>query len=65
LSDNYETVTKRHFRASAGSNGKDPLPAVVVNKQESGFIRERPLTVPTLAEVRMLYFGTSQDFSVF
>jgi len=51
LSDNYETVTKRHYRASSGSNGKDALPSVVINKSESGFIRERPLTVPTVAEV--------------
>ncbi|XP_002129024.3 stabilizer of axonemal microtubules 4 [Ciona intestinalis] len=56
LTDNYETVTKRHFREAKDSDGKDELPSVVVNKQESGFIRERPLTVPTMAEVRKTFY---------
>ncbi|CAK8683286.1 unnamed protein product [Clavelina lepadiformis] len=56
LSDNYETITKRHFRATKGSDGKDQFPSVVISKQESGFIRERPLTVPTVAEIRQNFY---------
>ena len=58
LSDNYETVTKQHFLPAKGSNGKDALPFSVIQKSESGFIRERPLTVPTVAEVRYLNRAT-------
>lgn len=51
LTDNYESVTKQHYRSAKGSNGEDNFPTAVISKDESGFIRERPLTVPTVTEV--------------
>lgn len=58
LTDNYESMTKQHFLPAKGSNGKDALPLGVIQKSESGFIRQRPLTVPTVAEAKSVFFDS-------
>lgn len=53
MTDNYETVTKQSFRTSRDSDGRSALPRIVYDKHESGFIRQRPLTVPVSTEVEL------------
>ncbi|XP_039253702.1 stabilizer of axonemal microtubules 4-like [Styela clava] len=58
LSDNYETITKRHYRSAKGSDGRDPLPTIKIGSSDSGFVRERPLTVPMSFEVSRVLYDT-------
>ncbi|KAI8487067.1 PREDICTED: protein phosphatase 1 regulatory subunit 32-like [Branchiostoma belcheri] len=54
---NYNTVTKLHFLPSKGSDGRDPLPRNI-HMKGSGFVRQTPITTPTVAEVRKVHVDT-------
>ncbi|XP_019340808.1 protein phosphatase 1 regulatory subunit 32 isoform X2 [Alligator mississippiensis] len=47
LRDNYESVTTQHFRPLQVPDGKCPLPWSV-HQAGSGFVREKPISCPTV-----------------
>jgi len=57
LNDNYESVTKQSFRPSHGPNGREPLPDQTW-QVGSGFVRQKPTTIPTQNQVRGVCIDT-------
>ena len=55
LTDNYNSVTKIHFKNNKGSDGRDPFPkrAFMV---KSGFVNDTSPTVPTVGKVCAFLF---------
>merc|ERR1711976_777333 len=46
---NYHTITEKSFRPYTGPNGLEPLPNSC-KQVGSGFIRDKPLTIPTYCD---------------
>lgn len=56
VADNYHTITERSFRPLTVLNGTEAFPNA--GKQAgSGFVRERPLHIPTFSDVSLLFLG--------
>ncbi len=56
VADNYHTITERSFRPLTVLNGTEAFPNA--GKQAgSGFVREKPLHVPTFSDVSLLVHG--------
>lgn len=51
LTDNYSSVTKKHFLASNGSDGNDPFSNELYLKPTSGFVKDIPVTIPRFKQV--------------
>jgi len=64
LTDNYDSVTQKHFRASKGSDGRDPLPKQVYMRK-SGFVHNIRPTVPTTQQVRSVFVDTKNQGVVY
>lgn len=50
MADNYESVTHKGFKPYRSANGQEPLPNTT-KQVGSGFVREKPLTVPIVDNV--------------
>jgi protein phosphatase 1 regulatory subunit 32 len=57
LSDNYDTVTKKHYRGYGRPSGHEPL-TTIIKQNETGFIRDKGLSIPTKNQVRSMYLDT-------
>ncbi|XP_006026075.1 protein phosphatase 1 regulatory subunit 32 [Alligator sinensis] len=60
LRDNYESVTTQHFRPLQVPDGKCPLPWSV-HQAGSGFVREKPISCPTVKAVKKVHFDTREE----
>ncbi|XP_071941327.1 stabilizer of axonemal microtubules 4-like [Antedon mediterranea] len=56
---NYNSITQLHFKPSRDSNGTDRLPSNLA-QVGSGFVRQKPITYPTVGEVHGVYVDTKQ-----
>ena len=52
LTDNYASITKKHFLLSKGSSGIDPFSRGLYMTATSGFVKDIPVTVPRSRQVR-------------
>ena len=52
LTDNYASITKKHFLPSKGSSGIDPFSRGLYMTAASGFVKDIPVTVPRSRQVR-------------
>ena len=52
LTDNYASITKKHFLRSKGSSGIDPFSRGLYMTAASGFVKDIPVTVPRSRQVR-------------
>lgn len=64
LTDNYNSVTKIHFKNNKGSDGRDPFPkrAFMV---KSGFVNDTSPTVPTVGKVRSVCVDTKYEGTIY
>lgn len=58
LTDNYTSITKKHFLPSKGSSGIDPFSRGLYMTATSGFVKDIPVTVPRSKQVRKIFFFT-------
>lgn len=56
LSNNYETITKQHYRGNA--HPAIGIPNNVTGATGSGFVRERPLTIPCALEASGVFYDS-------
>ncbi|KAL3884068.1 hypothetical protein ACJMK2_030290 [Sinanodonta woodiana] len=56
-SRNYHSVTELHFQPYKENRGNEPLP-FNVHQVGSGFVRQKPITFPTEAEVQGVFINT-------
>ena len=54
-SKNYHSVTELHFQPYKENSGTEPLPGNV-HQKGSGFVRQKPITNPTIREVNFMTF---------
>lgn len=54
LTDNYTSITKKHFLPSKGSSGFDPFSRGLHMTATSGFVKDIPVTVPRSRQVSIL-----------
>ena len=57
VAGNYQTITNKDFQPSSGPTGKEALPNSC-HQVGSGFIRQKPLTVPTADDVTKVAIDT-------
>lgn len=57
VADNYHSVTEKGFQPYAGPTGKEPLPNQLT-QVGTGFVRQKPLTVPTHDDVLRVAIDT-------
>ena len=50
VADNYHSVTEKSFKPYRGADGTEQFPNTT-KQVGSGFVRQKPLTVPTAEEV--------------
>jgi hypothetical protein len=50
---NYHTITEMSFQPWRDHHGREPLPQSV-HQVKTGFTEQKPLTIPTEGEVRIL-----------
>lgn len=54
---NYHSVTELHYQPYKENSGTEPLPGNV-HQKGSGFVRQKPITNPTIREVCVITLGT-------
>lgn len=54
---NYHSVTELHYQPYKENSGTEPLPGNV-HQKGSGFVRQKPITNPTIREVCIITVGT-------
>jgi len=57
VADNYHSITEKHYRPYEGPTGREPLPNSC-KQVPSGFVRQKPLTIPTSDEVMGVCMNT-------
>ncbi|CAH1799400.1 unnamed protein product [Owenia fusiformis] len=62
VADNYHTVTEKHFQPYNTPTGTEPLPNACY-QVPSGFVRQKPITNPTMQEVRQTYIDTKSAYA--
>ncbi|KAJ7344243.1 hypothetical protein JRQ81_000193 [Phrynocephalus forsythii] len=60
LQDNYESTAAKHFQPHELPNGKYPLPHNVY-QPGSGYVREKPLSIPPTKAVKQVHFDTANQ----
>lgn len=65
LTDNYASITKKHFLPSKGSSGIDPFSKGLHMTATSGFVKDIPVTVPRSRKVRDVHIDTRAKGTVY
>ncbi|KAK2563819.1 Protein phosphatase 1 regulatory subunit 32 [Acropora cervicornis] len=65
LTDNYASITKKHFLLSKGSSGIDPFSRGLYMTAASGFVKDIPVTVPRSRQVRDVHIDTRAKGTVY
>jgi len=64
LEKNYTPTTKDHFQATQGSDGRDPF-SNNVHMVKSGFVKDKPRTLPTSHQVNRVHVDTRHNGTVY
>lgn len=62
VADNYHTVTEKHFQPYQTPTGTEPLPNACT-QMPSGFVRQKPITNPSIQEVKNSYIDTRTAYA--
>lgn len=57
---NYHSVTELHYQPYKENSGTEPLPGNV-HQKGSGFVRQKPITNPTIREVCIITLGNGNQ----
>nr|XP_058963172.1 protein phosphatase 1 regulatory subunit 32-like [Pocillopora verrucosa]XP_058963173.1 protein phosphatase 1 regulatory subunit 32-like [Pocillopora verrucosa] len=65
LTDNYASITKKHFLPSKGSGGSDPFSRGLYMTATSGFVKDIPVTIPRSRQVSDVHIDTRAKGTVY